>query len=683
MNLYSRTTSKTMITLGGVAFSFFLAFGVSGQKAEAREIIDTFPRLANIYYKSDISLAEAKELARWDALILGMELQYTSPDALRLIRELNPDVIMLAYVLSEEIPNWHFTISDENFPQRQLLDDFSGQWWLRSSSGSHVNFWPETRMVNVTNSAERFNGVRWNEYLPQFMHDNVMSTGHWDGIYYDNMFNNISWVNSGDIDLNGDGRAESAQTLDEAWREGMNDLLDLSRSLEGNDAIIIGGGGGEYYSYINGRLFEEFPSNLDGGWSGATEKYFDVLKKVQIPAVVIVNSNTTTGSAGDYRALRYLLTSTLLNDGFASFDFGPVRHADLWWYDEYDAYLGRSAGPARNLSNTGAGQGVWRRDFEKGIALVNSTGATQVVSLEEGFETITGTQDPETNSGETTATITLAPHDGIIVLKRQVSLDNGHFSNGAFTRSFTPDGDIVRQGLFTYTDEFAGGVEIVKKDMTGDGTIETVVAWADKVQIYDSGGFLRSEFYPYGSNYNRGVNLAVGDLEGDGRLEIVTGTGFGGGPHVRIFDHNGVLKHPGFFAYYAYFRGGVNVAVGDLNGDGKDEIITGAGRSGGPHVRYFNRFGQPLGGFFAYDDKFRGGVSVAVADLNFDGKAEIITGAGPGGGPHVRILNRFGTMVRAGFFALDLSWRGGVEVRASDINSDGYTDILVSAPNIF
>ena len=115
----------------------------------------------------------------------------------------------------------------------------------------------------------------------------------------------------------------------------------------------------------------------------------------------------------------------------------------------------------------------------------------------------------------------------------------------------------------------------------------------------------------------------------------------------------------------AFSWAGVNVAVGELYGTGKAVIIAGAGAGGGPHVRVFTMGGRALSpGFFAYDYRFRGGVNVAVGDLDGDGKGEIITGAGPGGGPHVRVFNRYGAAQGKGFFAADPASRTGVRLTA-------------------
>ncbi|MBV9935962.1 MAG: S8 family serine peptidase [Actinobacteria bacterium] len=168
--------------------------------------------------------------------------------------------------------------------------------------------------------------------------------------------------------------------------------------------------------------------------------------------------------------------------------------------------------------------------------------------------------------------------------------------------------------------------------------------------------------------FGGGVHVATGDLTGDQGSEIVTGAGPGGGPHVKLFTNQFGLASPGFFAYDPNFHGGVNVAVGDVEGTGHPDIITGPGPGGGPNVRVFRPDGTPVASFFAYDPRFAGGVTVAAADLDGDGKAEIITGPGPGGGPHVRAFHLDGTQVSS-FFAYAPNFGGGVSVSAAQLGS--------------
>jgi ligand-binding sensor domain-containing protein len=71
-----------------------------------------------------------------------------------------------------------------------------------------------------------------------------------------------------------------------------------------------------------------------------------------------------------------------------------------------------------------------------------------------------------------------------------------------------------------------------------------------------------------------------------------------------------------------------------------------------------------VAGFYAYDPAFSDGVFVAAGDVTGDGIAELITGAGPGGGPHVRVwsLTPVGLVEVSSFFAYDPAFRGGVRV---------------------
>lgn len=199
-----------------------------------------------------------------------------------------------------------------------------------------------------------------------------------------------------------------------------------------------------------------------------------------------------------------------------------------------------------------------------------------------------------------------------------------------------------------------------------------------RVWIYNPDGTLNRTFIAYDASFRGGVRVAMADVNGDGDIDIITAAGAGGGPHIKIFSGpNGNLLSE-FYAYDPMFNGGVNVAAADLNGDGKAEVITGAGPGGGPHVKAFNLAnGQLMANFFAYDASFRGGVSVAAADLDGNGQGEIITGAGAGGGPHVRVWTGTGVAVRE-TFVYGAASTNGLSVAAGDFDGDGKADIAIS-----
>jgi hypothetical protein len=120
-----------------------------------------------------------------------------------------------------------------------------------------------------------------------------------------------------------------------------------------------------------------------------------------------------------------------------------------------------------------------------------------------------------------------------------------------------------------------------------------------------------------------------------------------------------------FFAYDPSFRGGVSVAAGDTTGDGLAEIITGAGIGGGPHVRVFNGVtGVGIASFFAFDPGLRDGVNVALLRGPVFGTSSIIAAQGPGGNSEVRVFNNQLAEVTS-FFAYDPSFLGGVNLGAA------------------
>ena len=189
-----------------------------------------------------------------------------------------------------------------------------------------------------------------------------------------------------------------------------------------------------------------------------------------------------------------------------------------------------------------------------------------------------------------------------------------------------------------------------------------------------------------------GVNVAAGRIEPGGVDGILTGPGPGGvyGPHVRAFraDASPILK----VNYYAYgtLKFGVEVALADLDADGLDEFLTGAGPSPvfAPHVRGWNFDADSISSlarinFFGPGPQ-QFGVAVAAADLDADGYAEFLTGPGPGPSfsPTVRGWNydddRVSSLAGVTFNAYANAGYG-VRVAAGDIDADSFAE-MATAP---
>ena len=239
--------------------------------------------------------------------------------------------------------------------------------------------------------------------------------------------------------------------------------------------------------------------------------------------------------------------------------------------------------------------------------------------------------------------------------------------------------------LYPYDPSFAGGVRVATGDVNGDGVADIVTApgpgMSPTVKVFDgqTAQLLRS-FLAYDAQFRGGVYVAAGDLNGDGVADIVTGPDKGTPPTVRFFDgRNPAARNGSLMAFDPAFAGGVRVAVGDVNGDGKAEIVAGAGPGGSPEVKVFEPRGTLLRQFLAYDAGFAGGIFVAAGDVNGDGRADLVTGPDAGMGPLVKVFNARNVQQVNAFFAYDPSVTGGVRVAADDLDGDGKAEVVTGA----
>lgn len=644
--------------------------------------VDGSPQISNWWFKWDMSESEMEQLSRYDMVLVDVENQVYAPNRLQELRELNPEIVILAYISMSDIRPDATDLDDSTF-RGKLGNRLANhpEWILKDQHGDRVEWWPTYKIFNVTNRVPDSTGKKFNSVFPKLVAKNIYASGLWDGVFLDNVWEDASWIND-EIDLNQNGQAESASTLDSAWNKGVKKILTRIRNQTDDDWIITGNGGVGYYEYLNGVAFENFPNTGYGDWAASLRQYMFIGNEDQF---AIINSNDDNGgNSANYQDFRFGLTSALLGNGYYGFDSGDQTHHELYFYDEYEVAVGNPLGAAYNILNTDnpatLQDGLWRREFENGIVLVNSTDVDRTYILEEGYEKIRGVQDIKTNSGKVVGSAKIAAQDGIILLNRLSKINGDVFINGAAAKVFSDDGEEVRSSFISYDPSFDGGTQIVRLPDVG----RIVVAGDTYVDVYDTSNNRLAHFAPYGESFTSGVDIAVDRLEGSAKpYRIVTGTE-SGGPQVRIYSLLGKLKHTGCFPFDSSWRTGVHVAVGNVDGHRGKEIVVAPAVNGGPHVRILNNQCELIDtGFFAFDSSSRFGLNVTVGNVSGTSKEEIIVAPGPGGGPQVRIFREDGKLLNGGFFAFDSSDRLGVHLSTSDITGDGLVEIIANSFSVF
>lgn len=634
------------------------------------------PKVLNLWFAWQMPEDVLPELAKWDVVVLDMDQQVRYPERIRRLRQLNPTIKILAYVDASNIATARFS-EESHFPGYVLAQQISESWYVHRADGARASIWPGSWMLNVTSQSPTDNqGRRWSDALPQFIQEQMWSTGLWDGIFLDNAIDNATWFAGKNLDITGDGRAESDAAVDAAWKAGWQRMARNLRTRLGSKALIMGNGSVAFAGDLNGVLFENFPRY---GWANGFRDYLNAIKQNDDPTVSALNGNTDNANRpNDWQLMRFTLATALLGDGYYSFDEGDRNHGQTWWYDEYDAALGKASGPAERLQPSGGTdvrEGVWWRAYERGAVVVNSTSKSSVVELPAVFERLRGVQDPGTNNGRLETSLTLGPKEGLLLYRRTSAASVSKttaYRNGDFVRVYRPDGTQARAGFFVQRDDVSGGATVLVTDLDRDGTQDVIVGSSGAIRMTYGNGRSRT-IRPFGTAYRGGISLAAGNTDRDAAQELVAGSD---AAQVKVLEQDGTVRAT--WNPYPSFHGSVTVAIGDLDGNGMREIVTGAGPGGGPHVRIFKTDGAVWGGsWFAFDAAERGGVFVTTGDSNGDGRDEVIAGSGQGSVPRVGIFNAVGQRQRE--FALSAQPGSlGTRVSMSDMDDDGTPEILAS-----
>jgi hypothetical protein len=242
--------------------------------------------------------------------------------------------------------------------------------------------------------------------------------------------------------------------------------------------------------------------------------------------------------------------------------------------------------------------------------------------------------------------------------------------------------DVLDSNVFIKAGSFNAGTS---SRLTAVGTD---VGSPPHVKVYD-GATLVHSFYAFDTNFGGGVRVAVADVSGDGTQDIIVGTGPGVRPHVKVFDGKNLALLYSFHPFTPGFLGGIWVAGGNTTGGRNADIIIGADAGATPHVKVFSgATGAEIMSFYAFDPGFKGGVRVAAGDVDGDGRADIVAGAGPGALPHVTVYSGFNGRLLRSFLAYDAAFRGGIYVACTSFTGtfadpcggfSGHYDILTGS----
>lgn len=249
----------------------------------------------------------------------------------------------------------------------------------------------------------------------------------------------------------------------------------------------------------------------------------------------------------------------------------------------------------------------------------------------------------------------------------------GTSSGSSRVRVFSGSDNAVLADFLAFDAAFTGGVQVAAGDVNNDGRPDIVVGTASgaaRVRVFSGADTTQVllDFLPFGQQASMGVSVAAGEFSGDSNADIVVGAGPQFAPMVRLFDGRDATVLNTLFPLGQQLSGGVNVAAGDVNGDGRDDLIAAVASQDAPRVVAVNTVSQQtIFDFLAFDAAFTGGVRVAAADFDADGRADVVAGVGPGSGPRLRVFSGTDTaQVLADFLGFDASFQGGIFVGAAE-----------------
>jgi hypothetical protein len=198
----------------------------------------------------------------------------------------------------------------------------------------------------------------------------------------------------------------------------------------------------------------------------------------------------------------------------------------------------------------------------------------------------------------------------------------------------------VANSFYAFAPQFLGGGTVAGGVVNLNGAVTSVIAVGagagaePSVSVFDaiSGEFIQA-FYAYATQYIGGVAVAFTAPDAHQNSLIIAASSINS--HVTLFDLN--TAQQAVASFYAFSPSPawqpISVAGGVFTGaDNKpfQAIVVGAASGWPSSVAVFDIRGLAQKVFYAFNPAFQGGVRVGVGDVNRDGRLEVLAGSGPG-----------------------------------------------------
>lgn len=381
----------------------------------------------NIGAKNYDDAAYQAALARLDAIVVGFYPGWKGDTdgsvirrAVQAMKARNPALKVAQYtILNETQSDPARTTNDDKIVK---LDQMN--WWLRNAAGARMA-WTSTFGAYDINISEwtrtDANGDRYpqwvakRDYLAYFKRVPEFDMQYFDNVFKQSRAGKANWRLDG-VDIAGSDpavasayrRAQVAHwTAASALAPGLMQIGNTDNDLSSPEYR-----GRLPAALLEGLMGKSWSLETWAGWRPMMQRYFDTTANLRAPALLGFGVH---GNPSDYRFFRYAFTSCLLGNGHFAYTDSANEFSSVPWFDEYEVALGNAL-DASTL--TAWSNGVYRRRYERAMVLVNPNAEPRTVSIEAGWRRLLARQDPVANNGQPVSSITLAPKDGIVLVRR-------------------------------------------------------------------------------------------------------------------------------------------------------------------------------------------------------------------------------------------------------------------------